>query len=68
MKRLHRALATLSMLCLASAARAFDTAPASDPEALGFSSSRLARIVHRHLLSRSGCRNPSESDQFRSRR
>jgi CubicO group peptidase (beta-lactamase class C family) len=45
MKRLHRALATLSMLCLASAARAFDTAPASDPEALGFSSSRLARIA-----------------------
>ena len=45
MKRLHRALATLSMLCLASAARAFDTAPTSDPEALGFSSSRLARIA-----------------------
>jgi CubicO group peptidase (beta-lactamase class C family) len=33
------------MLCLATAARAFDAVPVSDPEALGFSSSRLARIA-----------------------
>jgi CubicO group peptidase (beta-lactamase class C family) len=45
MKRLHRPLATLLMLCLATAARAYDAAPVSDPEALGFSSSRLARIA-----------------------
>jgi CubicO group peptidase (beta-lactamase class C family) len=45
MKRLHRPLATLLILCLATAARAYDTAPLSDPEALGFSSSRLARIA-----------------------
>src|SRR5262252_8505823 len=45
MKPLHRPLATLLMLCLATAARAFDTVPVSDPEALGFSSSRLARIA-----------------------
>jgi CubicO group peptidase (beta-lactamase class C family) len=45
MKRLHRSIATLLMLCLATAARAYDTAPANDPEALGFSSSRLARIA-----------------------
>jgi hypothetical protein len=45
MKRLHRLLATLLMLCFATAARAFDAAPVSDPEALGFSSSRLARIA-----------------------
>src|SRR5262245_30934019 len=45
MKRLHRTLATLLMLCLATTARAFDTAPADNPEALGFSSPRLARIA-----------------------
>src|SRR5262245_31084576 len=45
MKRLHRTLATLLMLCLATTARAFDTAPADNPEALGFSSSRMARIA-----------------------
>jgi hypothetical protein len=50
MKRLHRLLATLSMLCLATlglatAARAYAVAPVGDPEALGFSSSRLARIA-----------------------
>ena len=45
MKRLHRLLATLLMLCFATATRAYDTAPVSDPEALGFSSSRLARIA-----------------------
>ena len=45
MKRLHRPLATLLMLSLATVARAYDTAPVSDPEALGFSSSRLARIA-----------------------
>jgi CubicO group peptidase (beta-lactamase class C family) len=50
MKRLHRLLATLSILCLvapglATAARAYATAPVGDPEALGFSASRLARIA-----------------------
>jgi CubicO group peptidase (beta-lactamase class C family) len=50
MKRLHRLLATLSILCLATlglatAARAYAAAPVDDPEALGFSSSRLARIA-----------------------
>jgi CubicO group peptidase (beta-lactamase class C family) len=50
MKRLHRLLAVLSILCLATlglaaAARAYAVAPVGDPEALGFSSSRLARIA-----------------------
>jgi CubicO group peptidase (beta-lactamase class C family) len=45
MKRLHRPLATLLILCLTTAARAYDAAPVSDPEGLGFSSSRLARIA-----------------------
>jgi CubicO group peptidase (beta-lactamase class C family) len=50
MKRLHRLLAALSILYLvtlglATAARAYAVAPAGDPEALGFSSSRLARIA-----------------------
>jgi CubicO group peptidase (beta-lactamase class C family) len=50
MKRLHRLLAALSILCLATlglatAARAYAIAPVGDPEALGFSSSRLARIA-----------------------
>jgi CubicO group peptidase (beta-lactamase class C family) len=50
MKRLHRLLATLSILCLATlglatAARAYAVGPVGDPEALGFSSSRLARIA-----------------------
>src|SRR6516225_2854206 len=45
MKRLPRPLATMLMLCLATAARAYDTAPVSDPEGLGFSPSRLARIA-----------------------
>ena len=50
MKRQHRPLATLLMLCLvapglATAARAYGIAPVSDPEALGFSASRLARIA-----------------------
>jgi CubicO group peptidase (beta-lactamase class C family) len=54
MKRLHRRLATLSILYLATiglatiglatAARAYDIAPVSDPETLGFSPARLARI------------------------
>jgi CubicO group peptidase (beta-lactamase class C family) len=48
MKRLHRLIATLLILCLATAARAYDTTPASDPEALGFSSPRLARISAWH--------------------
>ena len=50
MKRLHRLLAALSILHLvslglATAARAYAVAPVGDPEALGFSSSRLARIA-----------------------
>jgi CubicO group peptidase (beta-lactamase class C family) len=50
MKRLHRLLAALSILYLVTpglvtAARAYAVAPAGDPEALGFSSSRLARIA-----------------------
>ena len=50
MKRPHRVLAALSMLYLvtvglATAARAYDAASVNDPEALGFSSSRLARIA-----------------------
>jgi CubicO group peptidase (beta-lactamase class C family) len=50
MKRLHRLLAALSILCLATpglatTARAYAVAPVGDPEALGFSSSRLARIA-----------------------
>jgi CubicO group peptidase (beta-lactamase class C family) len=45
MNRLNRALATLLMLCLAAAARAYDMAPVSDPQALGFSPSRLDRIA-----------------------
>jgi CubicO group peptidase (beta-lactamase class C family) len=50
MKRLHRLLAALSILCLvtpglATAARAYAVGPVDDPEALGFSSSRLARIA-----------------------
>ena len=50
MKRLHRCLASLSILSfatlgLAASARAYDLTPASDPEALGLSSSRLARIA-----------------------
>jgi CubicO group peptidase (beta-lactamase class C family) len=45
MKHLRSPLATLLMLCLATGARAYDLAPASGPEALGFSPSRLARIA-----------------------
>jgi CubicO group peptidase (beta-lactamase class C family) len=50
MKRLHRLLSALSILSLvtpglADAARAYAVAPTGDPEALGFSSSRLARIA-----------------------
>jgi CubicO group peptidase (beta-lactamase class C family) len=50
MKRPHRLLAALSILYLvtlglATAARAYPITPAGDPEALGFSSSRLARIA-----------------------
>jgi len=44
MTHLHRLPVALLMLCLATVARALDIAPVSDPEALGFSSSRLARI------------------------
>jgi CubicO group peptidase (beta-lactamase class C family) len=45
MNRLHRFAATLLILCLTTAARAFDVAPVSDPQALGFSPSRLERIA-----------------------
>jgi CubicO group peptidase (beta-lactamase class C family) len=45
MRPLHRLSATLLMLCLATAARAYDTTPVRDSEALGFSSSRLERIA-----------------------
>src|SRR6266481_272755 len=50
MKRLHHLLAALSILYLvtlglATTARAYDNTPVSDPEALGFSSSRLERIA-----------------------
>src|SRR5215470_7440319 len=45
MRRLHCLLATFLMLCLATAARAYDATPVSDPEALGFLSSRLDRIA-----------------------
>jgi CubicO group peptidase (beta-lactamase class C family) len=45
MKTLCRPFATALMLCLATAARAYDTTPVSDPEALGVSSSRLSRIA-----------------------
>ena len=44
-KRFLRPLAIVSLLWFATAARAYDTMPVSDPEALGFSSSRLARIA-----------------------
>jgi CubicO group peptidase (beta-lactamase class C family) len=49
MKRLHRLLAALSILALATpglatAVHAYDIAPVSDPETLGFSPSRLARL------------------------
>jgi CubicO group peptidase (beta-lactamase class C family) len=45
MKRLYCSLATLLMLGLATTARAYDFAPVSDPQALGFSPSRLERIA-----------------------
>ena len=50
MKGLHRLRAVLSVVCLvtpglATTARAYTTAPVEDPETLGFSSSRLARIA-----------------------
>jgi CubicO group peptidase (beta-lactamase class C family) len=41
----HRLLAPLLMLCLSAAARAYDAAPVSDPQALGFSPARLERIA-----------------------
>jgi CubicO group peptidase (beta-lactamase class C family) len=45
MNCLTRSLATLLMLCLTTAARAYDTAPVSDPQSFGFSSSRLNWIA-----------------------
>src|ERR1700759_1292510 len=50
MKSLHRRLATLSILSLATLglvtfARAYDVTPASDPQTLGFSSLRRPRIA-----------------------
>jgi CubicO group peptidase (beta-lactamase class C family) len=44
MNRVNRSLAMLLMLCPTTAARAYDVAPVSDPQALGFSPSRLNRI------------------------
>jgi CubicO group peptidase (beta-lactamase class C family) len=41
----NRFLATGLMLCLITAARGYDIAPVSDPQALGFSPSRLERIT-----------------------
>jgi len=43
--QLLQPLAALLMCCLAAAAQAYDPAPVNDPQALGFSSSRLARIT-----------------------
>lgn len=40
-----RFLATLLILCVATAAGAYDVKPVSDPQALGFSPSRLDRIA-----------------------
>jgi CubicO group peptidase (beta-lactamase class C family) len=50
MKRLHHLLAAMSILCvatpgLATTARAYATSPVGEPETLGFSSLRLARIA-----------------------
>src|SRR4051812_26479891 len=45
MQRARRPIATLLTLCFATAAGAYDAAPVSDPEALGFSSLRLERIA-----------------------
>ncbi|MBB4367705.1 CubicO group peptidase (beta-lactamase class C family) [Bradyrhizobium sp. cir1] len=50
MKRLHRRCATLPILCLvtlglATVTHAYDAARVSDPQSLGFSPSRLARIA-----------------------
>jgi CubicO group peptidase (beta-lactamase class C family) len=44
MKR-HHLPASLLTLCLVTTAQAYDAAPATAPESLGFSSSRLARIA-----------------------
>jgi len=45
MKRFNRFFATLLTLCLTTVARGYDVTPVSDPEALGFSASRLERIA-----------------------
>jgi CubicO group peptidase (beta-lactamase class C family) len=45
MKPLCRPFAVVLMLCLATAARAYDATPVGDPETLGFSLSRLSRIA-----------------------
>jgi CubicO group peptidase (beta-lactamase class C family) len=45
MNRLNRFLVTVLMLCLTSGARPFDVVPVDDPQALGFSPSRLERIA-----------------------
>jgi CubicO group peptidase (beta-lactamase class C family) len=45
MKPLRRPLATLVMLCLATVAHAYDAKPVTNPETLGFSSSRLERLA-----------------------
>ncbi|MBV8775948.1 MAG: serine hydrolase, partial [Alphaproteobacteria bacterium] len=48
MNRRNRSVATLLLLCLTTGARAYDTAPVSDPQALGFSPSWLERIARWH--------------------
>jgi CubicO group peptidase (beta-lactamase class C family) len=45
MNRLHRPAAVLLMLCVATAAAAQSGLPAGDPQSLGFSPDRLARIA-----------------------
>ena len=50
MNCLPHPLATLLMLCLATTARTYNPAPVIDPEALGFSSSWLARIGGRRTV------------------
>src|SRR6516165_3987829 len=45
MNRFNPFLATVLMVCLTTVARAFDVVPVDDPQALGFSPSRLERIA-----------------------
>jgi hypothetical protein len=64
MNGLTRSLAIPLMLCLTTAARAYDPAPVSDPESLGFSSSRLDRIPDMLCLTESDGTGPKLSLQF----